>query len=95
MEMKKMNLNEFKSLGYLQELNRRFLHPLGLALAVSVDQHGNIKLDDIYDWREEYIHFGISESDVERREKFLKNKEYIDSELSRMSGVRGYEIEEI
>lgn len=28
---------EFVSEGYLQEINRRFLHPLGMALAVSTD----------------------------------------------------------
>ena len=29
-----MSVEEFRSEGYLQELNRRFLHPLGLALGV-------------------------------------------------------------
>lgn len=29
-----MSIAEFQSEGYLQEVNRRFLHPLGLALAV-------------------------------------------------------------
>lgn len=33
-EAKFMSIREFKERGYLQEVNRRFLHPLGLALAV-------------------------------------------------------------
>lgn len=35
--VKKMSVQEFREFGYLQELNRRFLHPLGLALSVVVD----------------------------------------------------------
>ena len=33
--MLKLDLGEFVEFGYLQEVNRTFLHPLGLALAVS------------------------------------------------------------
>ena len=32
LEQKYMPIKEFRERGYLQELNRRFLHPLGLAL---------------------------------------------------------------
>ncbi len=35
--MKKINIKEFREFGYLQEVNRRFLHPLGLALEVVID----------------------------------------------------------
>ena len=38
-EVKDMSLVEFVDKGYLQELNRRFLHPLGLALEVVVDEN--------------------------------------------------------
>lgn len=34
--VKRMPVNEFRDDGYLQEVNRRFLHPLGLALEVTV-----------------------------------------------------------
>lgn len=37
-----MSLNEFRESGLLQELNRQFLHPLGLAMAVAVDDEGNV-----------------------------------------------------
>ncbi len=36
---KKMSPKEFRELGYLQELNRQFLHPLGMALEVIIDSH--------------------------------------------------------
>lgn len=34
---KYVDLKEFQEKGYLQELNRRFLHPLGMAMQVSKD----------------------------------------------------------
>ena len=37
--MEKMDLKEFREKGYLQEANRRFFHPLGLQLAVTVDDN--------------------------------------------------------
>lgn len=39
---KMMDLNEFKTSGLLQEINRKFLHVLGLALAVSVNDNGQV-----------------------------------------------------
>ena len=37
-----MSLNEFKDKGYLQEVNRQFFHPLGLALFVEIDEDGDV-----------------------------------------------------
>jgi hypothetical protein len=36
-EVKRIDIAEFRELGYLQELNRLMLHPLGLALEVVVE----------------------------------------------------------
>ena len=33
----RMSVKEFRERGFLQELNRLFLHPLGLALEVIID----------------------------------------------------------
>ena len=35
-----INVEEFRQDGYLQEINRLFLHPLGLALSITVDDDG-------------------------------------------------------
>ena len=35
-KIKRMSITEFRELGYLQEVNRQFLHPLGLSLGVNV-----------------------------------------------------------
>lgn len=37
-----MPLNEFRDRGYLQEVNRQFFHPLGLALFVEMDEDGDV-----------------------------------------------------
>ena len=51
--IKKLDLKEFKDGGYLQELNRRFLHPLGLAMAVKVGEDGEVTFDSIWDCRDD------------------------------------------
>jgi len=50
-EIQHMSVAEFRAQGYLQELNRQFLHPLGLALEVAVDGNGNEWLSGIEDFR--------------------------------------------
>jgi len=52
MKIKHINLDEFRKEGYLQEANRLFFHPLGLALEVVVNNDGEIEgLGGIWDYR--------------------------------------------
>ena len=51
MANKKIDIKEFTQKGYLQEVNRRFLHPLGLALEVVINDDGSYELGDIWDYR--------------------------------------------
>ena len=52
--MKYLPIEEFKERGYLQEANRLFFHPLGIALVVSVDNDsGNMKLSGVQDNRDD------------------------------------------
>ena len=54
MKVKRIDIKEFREKGYLQELNRRFLHPLGLALEVIVDDDtGAEKLGGVWDYRDD------------------------------------------
>lgn len=48
-----MDIKEFKEKGYLQEVNRRFFHPIGLALAVALDNDGEWSLDGVLDARDD------------------------------------------
>jgi hypothetical protein len=52
-DVKKMSVKEFREAGYLQELNRRFLHPLGLALEVVVEPDGSERFSDVWDYRDD------------------------------------------
>lgn len=52
-DTKRMSAAEFRRLGYLQEVNRRFLHPLGLALVVVQEEDGTEHFEDVLDRRDD------------------------------------------
>lgn len=70
-EPKKMSVKEFRELGYLQELNRRFLHPLGLALEVDLKPDGSESFGEVWDYRDdpEGMIFGPNMIDAEKAER--------------------------
>lgn len=50
--IKRMDLDEFRQLGLLQEVNRQFFHPLGLALEVIVQADGRVSgFGGVWDFR--------------------------------------------
>ncbi len=51
--MKKLTVKEFRKLGYLQELNREYLHPLGLALEIIVEDDGDERFGQVWDSRDD------------------------------------------
>ena len=96
-----MSIKEFREKGYLQELNRQFLHPFGLALEIVIEPDGEEKLSSVWDCREdkEGIIYDINNSDEERKAKFKIKKENIENELKLRNIERkktlGYIIEPI
>lgn len=48
-----LDAREFQEAGYLAEVNRRVLHPLGLALSVEMQPDGTIALGPIFDERDD------------------------------------------
>lgn len=56
-DITRIDVAEFRELGYLQELNRRLLHPLGLALEVVVEEDGTERLGGVWDYRGESMRF--------------------------------------
>jgi hypothetical protein len=98
-KIKRIDIKEFREKGYLQELNRRFLHPLGLALEISIDDSGNEKLGGIWDYRDdnEGIYYDISNADLERKTRFNDKKLFIDTEFENRCKNRkeilGFDIE--
>lgn len=51
--MKYIDIKEFKDSGFLQEVNRQFLHPFGMALEVHVKSDGSYELSGIQDFRDD------------------------------------------
>ena len=100
-DIKKIDIKEFRKKGYLQELNRLFLHHLGLALEVIKDSDGIESLGGVWDCRDdqEGIYFNLLDSEPERLLRFRKNESFIKSELKRRSKDRftklGFLIEPI
>lgn len=65
-DIKRMDVAEFVEQGYLQELNRRFLHPFGLAIEVVVDFNGRpVCLGGVWDYRDDPE--GIMSGDLDRQ----------------------------
>lgn len=98
-KIKRIDIKEFREKGYLQELNRRFLHPLGLALEIIIDDNGNEKLGGIWDYRDdkEGIYYDIANSNLERKNRFIANKNFIDKEFEirckNRKEILGFDIE--
>lgn len=65
---------EFYEQGYLQELNRLFLHPLGLALEVDVHPDGRATLTGVQDHRNTGIRFAdqmLETESAQRKAQFV------------------------
>lgn len=68
-DIKRIKIAEFRKKGFLQEANRQFFHPLGLALEVAVDDvTGDEKLGGLWDYRDdpEGIVYGDGEIDASK-----------------------------
>lgn len=79
-----MSLEEFKRAGFLQEVNRRFFHPLGLALAIErrgEELTGRFKIWDGRDDPEGFVFDGWDAGDGDRGRR-------IGAELQRRIKVR-------
>lgn len=74
-------IKEFRSLGFIQEINRKLLHPCGLALEVIVDKEtGDEKLGGVWDYRDDpegmlFADGVISREKAESVEKLWRSKE--------------------
>lgn len=81
--IKRMNIREFRAEGFLQEANRVFFHPLGLALEVNVEDDGTETLGGIWDYRDdpEGVAFGPGVIDPENIQK-------VEAERQRHHGAR-------
>lgn len=93
MNIKKyISVKEFQEKGYLQEVNRQFLHQLGLALEIVYDNDtGEYYIGGIQDHRETGISFGLEDTNPERIDRFIKNNRYIEEQKQIQNEIRGFE----
>lgn len=76
-----LDIHEFRQLGLLQEVNRRFFHPIGLALAVNSNKDGEPRIIDslayIIDSRDDpegFCFAGIPVGDARQRAAYYKSE---------------------
>lgn len=92
-EVKRMDVKEFREMGLLVELNRTFLHPLGLALEVVVDDDGTEKLGGIWDYRDDPE--GIVYGNPLPVDKVNKAREFIKQKHRQRAKVLGFVYQEV
>lgn len=76
-EIKRIDIKEFREKGFLQEVNRQFFHPLGLALEVVInDEDGTESLGGIWDYRDdpEGVFFGQDMISADKAEHVINLK---------------------
>jgi hypothetical protein len=88
--IKYLDIKEFREKGYLQEVNRQFLHRLGLALEISIDENGKEYISGVWDYRDdkEGVIYDLKNSDDTRKEKFKTKADYIKQEMEKFDTNR-------
>lgn len=70
--VKRMPITEFRAQGFIMEINRRFLHPYGLALEVVIDDKtGEERLGGVWDYRDDPEGIAYAEGNLDL-EDFLR-----------------------
>jgi hypothetical protein len=87
---KRMSIKEFREKGYLQEVNRRFLHPLGLALETVIEEDGTERLGGVWDYRDDPE--GIIFQEVSQEKADFVYREELKREHSRLESF-GFKIQ--
>src|SRR5260370_6455165 len=84
MSVKHLDLNVFRDDGYLQEVNRAFFHPLGLALEVDLEN----QILRVWDYREDPD--GIRFVDVDLTPNALKFSQIREARRAQREKALGY-----
>lgn len=84
-------LDEFVRLGYLQEVNRQFFHPLGLALVLEQDEEGGLTFAGFEDRRDDLEGMLFAESWV-GTEQARRRARYVVAEQSGRAKLRSRDL---
>lgn len=90
----RVDIGELRAGGYIQEVNRRFFHPLGMALEVIVDVDGEEKLGGVWDYRDDPEGM-IFEEEYLATPEAVERAVRIGSELNRRKSLLGFSVQPI
>jgi hypothetical protein len=93
-EIQKITVKEFREEGYLQELNRCFLHPLGLAMEVEIADDGTETIKAVWDYRDDPEGMIFSPGVIDA-EKAARISLEFDTKLAAREGILGYDIQPV
>ena len=98
-ERKIMSVEEFQKSGLLQEVNRRFLHPIGLAISIVEDlDTGKVHFGEIFDYSAEADGMIFAEevtSTSEWKEKAARVEELFEAKRAERERVLGYHVQPV
>lgn len=83
-KIKRMNIKEFREKGFLQEANRLFFHPLGLALEINIYDNKDCTLSGIWDYRDDpegMLFKTLNKDKIEHVDELKKSKIKVRSQL--------------
>ena len=89
MPRKYIPIKEFRELGFLQEANRLFFHPHGLALEVVVAPDGGMSLGGVWDYREDPEGIVFEEGGLSQSKAYVVASEKLRHEEARTELLGG------
>ncbi len=92
-EPKRINIKQFREFGFLHEMNRLFLHPLGMALEIIQEMDETEKLGGIWDYRDDPEGIIFEEIDDDGREKIERVREFMQKKHEERRTALGYVIQ--
>lgn len=92
-DIKRIDPAEFQSEGYLQEVNRQFLHPHGLALEVVRQDDGTVTFGGVWDYRDDPEGMAFGEVDLAEKARHIADL-WVDRAPARLAAL-GYVVQPI
>jgi len=92
-EIKRIAIGEFLEKGFLQEVNRQFFHPLGLALEVIInDERNGITFGGVWDYSDDDEGMFFTENTIDEDKIKYVEKLRASKTATRLEVARGYGI---
>lgn len=90
-----MNLTEFMNSGLLQEINRRILHPMGLALYLTVKDGIPIGIGGVLDHRDDPAGMVFPDMGEEHYKRYKNVQDELDRRIKTRSSVLGFGVQPV